>query len=283
LSHQPEPRGHGTQDGARTKVTTETLRAMKQDGKRISALTAYDHPFASLVDAAGVDVVLVGDSVGTVVQGRDTTVGVTMDEMVYHCRLVRRGVERALVVGDMPFLSYHVSADEALRNAGRLLQQGEAEAVKVEGGGDVVEVVRRLGEAGIAVFGHLGLTPQSIHRFGTYRVRGRTPDEAARIREDALRLQDAGATAIVLEKVPSALAREITASLEIPTIGIGAGPDCDGQILVTHDMLGLFTRFRPRFVRRYLDLADQIESALGRYVDDVREGRFPDDSESYGG
>ena len=272
MSHQPEPR---------PKVTTEELRDMKARSQRIVALTAYDYSFSELLDQAGIDLILVGDSVGTVVQGRATTVPVTIDQMVYHCELVRRAAERAFVVCDMPFLSYHLGPEDALRNAGRLLQQGGAEAVKVEGGGPVIETVQRLSDAGIAVMGHLGLTPQSIHQFGTYRVRGRDQSEAERIIEDAQRLQDAGAMALVLEKIPAPLARQISSSLEIPTIGIGAGDGCDGQILVTHDMLGLFTRFRPRFVRRYAELANTVLDAVAQYAQDVRDGTFPSAPESY--
>lgn len=266
---------------AQGKVTTEVLRAMKANGEKIVALTAYDSLMAAVLDAAGVDLILVGDSVGTVVQGRETTVPVTMDEILYHGTLVRRGTQRAFVVGDMPFLSYQVSAEEALRNAGRMLKEAGLEAVKVEGGEPIAPTVRRLHDAGIPVMGHLGLTPQSIHQFGTYRVRGQDAGEAQRILQDARALRDAGVFAVVLEKIPRPLARRVTEELDIPTIGIGAGPDCDGQILVTHDMLGLFTRFRPRFVRRYAELAVTIRSAVEQYGNDVRGASFPDDSESY--
>lgn len=267
--------------GKRPKVTTAALRAMKQQRERIVALTAYDFTLAELLDAAGVDVVLVGDSVGTVVQGRDTTVAVTMDQMVYHCELVSRAVQRGFVVGDMPFLSYQVSAEDALRNAGRLLKEGGAEAVKVEGGSEIGETVAALVRAGIPVMGHLGLTPQSIHQFGSYKVRGTEGDEARRILDDAIALEQAGAFALVLEKVPADLARQVTGRVRIPTIGIGAGPHTDGQILVTHDLLGLFTRFRPRFVRRYAELAETIGTALKAFGRDVRDGTFPAADESY--
>lgn len=266
---------------SRRKITTEALRAMKVARERIVALTAYDYTMASLLDAAGVDVILVGDSMGTVVQGHHTTVSVTLEQMLYHCEMVSRAAKRAFVVGDMPFLSFQVSEEEALRNAGRLLKEGLVEAVKVEGGKPVAKTVRRLTEAGIPVMGHLGLEPQSIHKYGTYKVRGATEEEAERIFHDALALQEAGAFAIVLEKIPRGLAARITAELHVPTIGIGAGPDCDGQILVTHDMLGLFTRFRPRFVRRYAELAHSIGEAVASYRDDVVSGRFPGDAESY--
>lgn len=265
----------------RSKVTTASLRTMKASHERIVALTAYDFTMARLLDAAGVDVILVGDSVGTVVQGHDTTVPVTMDQMVYHCSMVSRAVERALVVGDMPFLSYQVSPEDALRNAGRLLKEGGVEAVKLEGGRAVCDTVRRLVDAGIAVMGHVGLTPQSIHQFGSYKVRGGDEAQAQQIVDDAAALVDAGVFALVLEKVPAGLAGAVTAKLAAPTIGIGAGADCDGQILVTHDMLGLFTAFRPRFVRRYAELATTIDASVRRYGEDVRGGKFPGQAESY--
>jgi 3-methyl-2-oxobutanoate hydroxymethyltransferase len=263
------------------KVTTATLRAMKAKAQRISALTAYDFTFAQLLDEAGVDVVLVGDSVATVVQGRDTTVPVTMDQMVYHCELVGRAVQRALVVGDLPFLSYQVSPEDALRNAGRLLKEGLAEAVKLEGGSEFAPTVQRLVAAGIPVMGHIGLTPQSIHQFGSYRARGQDAAERSRIVADAKALEQAGAFAMVLEKVPSELGAEVARAVTIPVIGIGAGPHVDGQVLVTPDLLGLFTRFRPRFVRRYKDLAKDIGEAVQAYCRDVQSGSFPNADESY--
>lgn len=266
---------------APAKVTTATLRTMKAQRQRIAVLTAYDHLFASLLDQAGVDVLLVGDSVATVVQGRDTTVPVTMDQMVYHCEMVGRSAHRALVVGDMPFLSYQVSAEDALRNAGRLLKEGLAEAVKLEGGAPFAPTVQRLVDAGIPVMGHLGLTPQSIHQFGSYRARGQDAAEQQRILDDAAALEQAGAFAIVLEKVPAELGRRVAAATSIPVIGIGAGPHTDGQVLVTHDLLGLFTRFKPRFARRYLELAHEVGRAVEDYCRDVREGSFPNAGESY--
>lgn len=266
---------------ARTKITTATLRDMKAQKVRITALTAYDHLFAQLLDQAGVDVVLVGDSVGTVMQGEETTVSVTMDQMVYHTELVSRGVERAFVVGDMPFLSYQVSIEDAMRNAGRLLKEGRAEAVKLEGGAVVVDTVAKLVSAGIPVMGHIGLTPQSIHQFGSYKARGQGDDERQQIVDDARSLEQAGAFALVVEKVPAELGAAITAAVQIPVIGIGAGPHCDGQILVTHDLLGLFSRFRPRFVRRYAELGKLITSAVQGYAQDVRDGTFPSADESY--
>ncbi len=263
------------------KVTTATLKERKQRGERIAALTAYDHLFATLLDEAGVDVLLVGDSVATVMQGRDTTVSVTMDQMVYHCELVSRGCSRALVVGDLPFLSYQVSEKDALRNAGRLLKEGHVEAVKLEGGAAFAPTVKKLVDAGIPVMGHVGLTPQSIHQFGTYKTRGTEQEEQNRLVEDAVALEQAGAFAIVLEKVPAALGKRMSEATTVPIIGIGAGPGTDGQILVTQDMLGMFTRFRPRFVRRYRELAGDITGAIEGYCKDVREGSFPADDESY--
>jgi 3-methyl-2-oxobutanoate hydroxymethyltransferase len=264
-----------------TKITTAALRAMKQRGERIVALTAYDFLLAGLLDQAGVDILLVGDSLGTVLQGRDTTVAVTMDQMVYHCELVSRASSRAFVVCDMPFLSYQVGVEDALRNAGRMLKEGSAEAVKVEGGSRIAPTVAAMVSAGIPVMGHLGLTPQSIHQFGSYKVRGTDDAEARSIVDDAVALEQAGAFALVLEKIPAALAQQVTARLKIPTIGIGAGPHTDGQVLVTHDMLGLFTRFRPRFVRRYAELAQVIGDAVAAFGRDVRSGGFPGEGETY--
>lgn len=263
------------------KVTTNRLLEMKESGVRIAALTAYDYTMAQLVDAAGVDVILVGDSVSTVMQGLETTVTVTMEHMVYHATLVRRGVQRALVVADLPFMSYQVRADEALRNAGRMVKEAGAEAVKLEGGRVVADTVRRIVDVGIPVMGHLGLTPQSIHKFGTYQVRATDEKEAAELREDARILEQAGVCAIVLEKVPAALAAEVTASVSVPIIGIGAGGGCDGQILVSHDMLGICTRFNPRFVRRYAELGADMQAAFEHYARDVRSGEFPSEAESY--
>lgn len=263
------------------KVTTATLRALKAARRRITALTAYDHLLASLLDEAGVDVLLVGDSLATVVQGRDTTVPVTMDQMVYHCEMVGRAARRALVVGDLPFLSYQVSVEDALRNAGRLLKEGLAEAVKLEGGAEFAPTVQRLVAAGIPVMGHLGLLPQSIHQLGSYRARGQEAAEQQRIVDDAVALEQAGAFAMVLEKVPAELGMRVAAAVTVPVLGIGAGPHTDGQILVTPDLLGLFTRFRPRFVRRYRELAKEIGDAVQEYCRDVQAGSFPAAGESY--
>ncbi|MFT4539769.1 MAG: 3-methyl-2-oxobutanoate hydroxymethyltransferase [Planctomycetota bacterium] len=264
------------------KVTTNSLQLMKESGERISALTAYDYVMAQLLDGAGVDMILVGDSVSTVVQGRPSTVTVTMDHMLYHAALVSRAVKRALVVGDLPFMSYQVNVDEAVRNAGRMVQESGVEAVKLEGGEVICGTVRRIVEVGIPVMGHLGLTPQSIHKFGTYQVRATTAEEADQVRRDAQSLQDAGVFGIVLEKVPEGLATEISQSLRVPVIGIGAGPSCDGQILVSHDMLGIYTRFKPRFVRRYAEIASTMREAFQNYVGDVKTGEFPTLDESYG-
>ncbi len=268
--------------GTPAKVTTASLRAAKARSERIVTLTAYDALFAALLDEAGVDVLLVGDSVGTVVQGLPTTVPVTMDQMVYHTTLVARAARRALVVADMPFLSYQVSPEDALRNAGRLLKDGGAEAVKLEGGATVVATVRRLADAGIAVMGHLGLTPQSIHKFGGYGVRATGAEDAEQLVVDAIALERAGAFAVVLEKIPAPLARRVTESIGVPTLGIGAGVGCDGPVLVTPDLLGLFTRFHPRFVRRYAELERDVRDAIRRFATDVRTGAFPSDAESYG-
>ena len=265
----------------RRKVTTKGLRRMKERGEVIAALTAYDHTMGVLLDKAGIDVILVGDSVATVVQGKETTVGVTMEQMLYHASLVASGIDRALVVGDLPFMSFQVNADEALRNAGRMVKESGVEAVKLEGGTVIAGTVRRIVDVGIPVMGHLGLTPQSIHKFGTYQVRATTPAEADEVRRDAKALEDAGAFAVVLEKVPATLAASIAKEVSIPVIGIGAGGGCDGQILVSHDMLGLYTQFHPRFVRTYAHLAEEMQSAFAHFVRDVKSREFPSAEESY--
>ena len=274
----PDPTTNGFSE---RKVTTKSLIRMKSEGRKIAALTAYDFLMAQLVDASGVDVILVGDSCAMVVQGLDTTVSVTLDQMLYHAETVSRGVERALVVGDLRFMSYQVSTDEALRNAGRMVKESHVEAVKVEGGQKLCSTIERIVDVGIPVMGHLGLTPQSIHKFGTYQVRAKTPEEAEEVRRDAVALEQAGVFAIVLEKVPAELGREISKLVDVPIIGIGAGPHCDGQILVTHDMLGLYSRFHPRFVRRYEELGQTMQGAFERYVRDVHGGEFPTEDESY--
>jgi len=263
------------------KVTVPTLLEMKRTGEKIAALTAYDYLLASLLDEAGIDIILVGDSGAMVFAGYETTLPITMEEMLYHTRAVVRGVKRALVVADMPFLSFQISPEEALRNAGRFLKEGGAEGVKIEGGRGMAETVRRITSVGIPVMGHLGLTPQSIHQFGGYPVRATEKSEAEGLVEDALALQEAGVFSIVLEKIPAGLAREVTHRLRVPTIGIGAGKDCDGQILVTHDMLGLFEKFKPKFVRRYAELGRDIRKACAKYAEDVKAKRFPDAEESF--
>lgn len=263
------------------RVTTRTLLEMKERGERISALTAYDAIIGNIFDRAGIDVLLVGDSVANVVQGHDTTLPVTLDEIIYHTRAVTRQVERAMVVADLPFMSFQISADDAFRNAGRIMKETLAGGVKLEGGKENLEAVRRMTAAGIPVMGHLGLQPQSIHLYGGYRPRGREEEEATRIVEDALQLQEAGAFCIVLEKIPAELALQVTSKLTIPTIGIGAGPGCDGQILVYADMLGLTIDFNPRFVRRYESFAERALNAAKAYAADVRSGDFPSEEESY--
>jgi len=281
MSQHPEQGNAESTEFSGRKVTTNLLTQMKEAGTPIAALTAYDYTMAQLLDQAGVDLILVGDSVSTVMQGLETTVTVTMEHMVYHASLVRRGVERALVVADLPFMSYQVNSDEALRNAGRMVKEAGAEAVKLEGGRVVAETVRRIVDVGIPVMGHLGLTPQSIHKFGTYQVRAKDDEEADELRRDAKLLEEAGVFSIVLEKVPAALAKEVTESVSVPVIGIGAGGGCDGQILVSHDMLGICTRFNPRFVRRYGNFADEMRGAFERFTADVRGRDFPSEEESY--
>lgn len=259
-----------------SRVRTSDFREKKQRGQKLTMLTAYDAGMASLLDRAGVDALLVGDSVGMVMLGYDTTIPVTLEAMVHHTQAVSRGARRAMVVADMPFLSYQVSVSEAVRHAGRLLQEGGATAVKLEGGRPVVDVVRRLVEIGIPVMGHVGLLPQSVHQLGGFRRQGTEPDDADAIVIDAHALQDAGAFAVVLESIPADLARSITSQLDIPTIGIGAGPDCDGQVLVSADMLGLTQGHVPSFVKQYAHIGEEIIEAARRYVDEVQAGRFPE-------
>jgi 3-methyl-2-oxobutanoate hydroxymethyltransferase len=262
-------------------VTTLDLLAMKRDGRKIVALTAYDALFAALVDEAGTEVVLVGDSVNTVLCGQPTTVSATLEQMIYHGRIVRVGVQRALLVIDMPFLSYQISIDEAKRNAGRVMQVTGANAVKFEGGVWLAPTVRAVVEIGIPVMAHLGFTPQSVHALGGARVQGRGAEAADRLVADALALEAAGAFALVLELVPAPLAQRVTAELSIPTIGIGSGPGCDGQVLVLHDMLGLNESFKAKFLKRYAALADDVRRAARAFGDDVREGRYPDEDHSF--
>jgi 3-methyl-2-oxobutanoate hydroxymethyltransferase len=254
---------------------------MKKRQQRIPMLTAYDYPTAKLIDAAGIPVILVGDSLGTTVLGYENTIPVTLDDVVHHTRAVARGARHALVIADLPFMTYKVSPEQALQNAARLIQDGGAQAVKLEGGAIVAETTRRLVESGLPVQGHLGLTPQSLHQIGGYRVQGRGAAAAQRLIDDAKRLQDAGAFSLVLELVPAYLAETITQALSIPTIGIGAGPFCDGQVQVIHDLLGLDPDFHPRHARRYASLAETIRDAVTRYAADVREGTFPSPAESF--
>jgi 3-methyl-2-oxobutanoate hydroxymethyltransferase len=264
----------------RARVTAPQLARLKRQGQPIVMVTAYDATFGRLIDEAGVDVILVGDSLGMVMQGHPHTLEVTLDQMIYHARCVRRAVSTALLVVDMPFMSYQVSPEQALISAGRLVQEGGAEAVKLEGGGRE-DAVRRIVSAGIPVMGHLGLTPQSVHEFGGFRVQARDEAAADRLRRDALALQEAGAFSLVIEGVPATLAREVSASLQIPTIGIGAGVGCDGQVLVMHDLLGLEDRFKPRFVKRFAELAEQVRGAVGAYAEEVRTRSFPGDAHSF--
>ena len=271
-----------SEDFSDKKVTTLRLKEMKKAGVKISCLTAYDYTIAKILDNAGIDVILVGDSLGNVFQGNETTISVTMNDIIYHTKSVIKACDRALVVADMPFMSYQVSVNEAFRNAGKIMKKTNCTAVKLEGAGkNNLEAISRMTESGIPVMGHLGLTPQKINHFGSYRARGTDPDEAKLIKEDALRVQDAGAFALVLEKIPQTLGREITEMLEIPTIGIGAGPHCDGQILVNTDMLGLTIDFNPRFVRKYANLHEIISESVKSYISDTKSQNFPNENESY--
>jgi 3-methyl-2-oxobutanoate hydroxymethyltransferase len=263
------------------RVTTKTVQEMKEAGVPIAMLTAYDYTSARLFDQAGIDVLLVGDSASNVMAGNETTLPMTLDHMIYHAQCVVRGIDRALVVVDLPFGSYQGDEKEGLQSAIRVMKEAGAHAVKLEGGQPVAGTVKRIVEAGIPVMGHLGLTPQSIYDFGTYKVRARDPEEADQLRKDARALEEAGCFAIVLEKIPAELATEVTEALSIPTIGIGAGVGTDGQVLVSHDALGLSTDFNPRFVRRYAELEDTITDAIGDYVTDVRSRSFPSEEESY--
>jgi 3-methyl-2-oxobutanoate hydroxymethyltransferase len=263
------------------KVTLQTLRKLKSEGHKIAMVTAYDASFARLVDQAGVDVILVGDSLGMVIQGGANTLPVTMEEMIYHCKSVARGAERAQVVGDMPFMSYQASLEDGIRNAGRLVKEGGAEAVKLEGGADYAELASRLVRIGIPVMGHIGLTPQSLHQMGGFKIQGRGEAAAKRLVDDALALDQAGCYSLVLEGIPRELAAEITRQVSCPTIGIGAGTGCDGQVLVVYDLLGMNEEFRPKFVKRYENLAVRIRTAVEEYVTEVRSGAFPDDEHSF--
>ena len=265
----------------RKKVTITDLQDMKKGGKKITMLTAYDYPMARLVDDAGIDCILVGDSLGMVVLGYDSTVPVTMDEMIHHSKAVRRGTRQAFLIGDMPFMSYQISKEEAIRNAGRFMKEACCDAVKLEGGYDSIEVTEAIIGAGIPVLGHLGLTPQTVSKLGGYKIQGKDASSAARILDEALRLEKVGCFAIVLECVPDMVAKIISEKLTIPTIGIGAGSYCDGQVLVTNDMVGLFDRFVPTFVKQYVRLAPEISDGLKRYIEDVRTGVFPGPEHSF--
>ena len=269
-----------TTDNAR-KVTTRRLAEMKQRGEKISMLTAYDYSSAKILDQAGIDVILVGDSASNVMAGNVTTLPITLDQMIYHGKSVMKGVNRALVVVDLPFGSYQGNPMEALASAIRIMKESHAEAVKIEGGSEIRESVERILSAGIPVMGHLGLTPQSINKFGTYAVRAREDEEARKLISDAKLLEELGCFAVVLEKIPADLARKVAEELTIPVIGIGAGGGCDGQVLVMHDMLGINQGFSPRFLRRYADVAGVMTDAVSRYIEDVKSGDFPNASESY--
>lgn len=266
-----------------SKITTQTVVEMKQRGEKISMLTAYDFTMARIIDQAGIEIILVGDSASNVMAGHETTVPMTLDHMIYHTSCVVRGVDRALVIADLPFMSYQVTTKEALISAGRMMKEAGAHAVKLEGGKAIAGTVQRIVEAGIPVMGHLGLTPQSIYKFGTYKVRATEDQEAEDLIRDAKLLEEAGCFAIVLEKIPAELATKVSEELSIPTIGIGAGAGCDGQVLVIHDMLGMNKEFNPRFLRRYADLETTMTEAVQQYVEDVKSKDFPNSEEQYGG
>jgi 3-methyl-2-oxobutanoate hydroxymethyltransferase len=263
------------------RITTHVIQELKSKGEKISALTAYDYSLARLVDAAGVEIILVGDSASNVMAGHETTLPITLDQMIYHAASVVRAVKRALVVVDLPFGSYQGNSSEALRSAIRIMKESGAHSVKMEGGLEVRESIIRVLSAGVPVMGHLGLTPQSIYKFGTYAVRAKEETEAQKLLEDAKMLENIGCFAVVLEKIPATLTKQVSESLTIPTIGIGAGPDADGQILVLHDLLGINKEFKPRFLRRYADLHGVITQAIGHYVDDVKDREFPSKEEAY--
>jgi 3-methyl-2-oxobutanoate hydroxymethyltransferase len=263
------------------RITTHTLMMMKEKGEKISMLTAYDFSSARIIDEAGIDVILVGDSASNVMAGHETTLPITLDQMIYHAQSVVRGVHRCLIVVDLPFGAYQGNSKEALNSAIRIMKETGAHAVKLEGGQEVVESINRIVGSGVPVMGHLGLTPQSIYKFGTYQVRAKEEAEAQKLREDALKLQEAGCFAMVLEKIPATLAKEVSESVSIPTIGIGAGKYCDGQVLVMHDMLGINHEFKPRFLRQYADLHRVMTEAVQHYISDVKAKDFPNDQEQY--
>lgn len=263
------------------KITTHTLQNMKAAGEKISMLTAYDYSFARIFDQAGMEIILVGDSASNVMAGHETTLPITLDQMIYHAASVVRAVDRALVIVDLPFGAYQSNPEIALASAIRVMKESGAHGLKLEGGIEICDSVRKIVTAGIPVMGHLGLTPQSIYKFGTYTVRAKLEDEAEKLKSDAKALEDAGAFGMVLEKIPAELASVVSKSLSIPTIGIGAGGQCDGQVLVMHDMLGINQEFNPRFVRKYLNLHEQITGAIGQYIADIKSGGFPNEQESY--
>lgn len=263
------------------KITTETLRKMKFDKEKITMLTAYDYTTAKMVDAGGVDSILIGDSAANVMAGFETTLPITLDQLIYHTQCVARGVERALIVADLPFGSYQSNSEKALESAVRMMKEGGAHAIKIEGGIEIQKSIKKIVNAGIPVMGHLGLTPQSIYQFGTYKVRAKEDAEAEKLLSDAKLLEDLGCFALVLEKIPAELAKKVSESISIPTIGIGAGPDCDGQVLVYQDMVGMNQGFSPKFLRRYLDLYAEITGAVSQYVKDVKAVDFPNKNESY--
>lgn len=270
-----------SKQGKINKITTSVIREMKRKDEKVSMLTAYDYSTALVMDEAGVDIILVGDSLGMVVLGYDSTLPVTMEDMLHHTKAVSRAVKRAMVIGDMPFMSYQASPDDAVINAGRFLKEAGAHGIKLEGGREVADITKRMVSAGIPVMGHLGLTPQSVHQVGGYKVQGREEAAAKKIIEDAGILEEAGAFSIVLECVPEKLAEEITSSLEIPTIGIGASVHCDGQVLVINDMLGVFEKFTPKFVKRYANLNVDIREAIRQYIDEVKSGAFPGEEHTF--
>ena len=263
------------------KITTNTLQKMKEAGEKISMLTAYDYSFAKIFDQAGIDILLVGDSASNVMAGHETTLPITLDQMIYHAASVVRGISRSLIVVDLPFGTYQGDSKEALKSTIRIMKETGAHAIKLEGGAEVIDSVKRIVGAGVPVMGHLGLTPQSIYKFGTYTVRAKEAEEADKLRSDSVLLQEAGCFGIVLEKIPATLATEVSQNLSIPTIGIGAGNGCDGQVLVMHDMLGINVDFKPRFLRTYLNMHEQITGAIHQYIEDVKSGDFPNETEQY--
>lgn len=263
------------------KITIQDFLRKKTEQKKITMLTAYDYPFAKIVDEAGIDGIIVGDSLGMVVQGFENTLRVTMDEMIYHTKIVSRAVRNAMVIGDLPFMSYQVSIEEAVKNAGRFLKEAGASAVKIEGGAEVTDHINAMRRSDIPVMAHIGLTPQSIHRMGGYKVQGKTEESAKRLMEEAHIAEDAGAFSLLLEAIPKGLAERITKELSIPTIGIGAGPHCDGQVLVLHDVLGLFDRFLPKFAKRYTNLRDEALKAVKDYKEEIERGIFPSEEQSF--